>query len=60
MYSSYEPLSLFLGNPEVSVDVDEMGESELSAEAVGTTKGLNGEGGEVVDMCRLAIAEEWL
>ncbi len=37
-----------------------MGESEVSGEAVGTTKGLSGEGGQVVDMFWLAVAEEWL
>ncbi len=43
-----EPDPLLLGNPKVSVNVDEMCEAELSGEAVGTTEGFNGEGGEVI------------
>ena len=53
-----EPLPLLLGDPKVSVDVDEMCEAELSGEAVGAAEGLGGEGGEVVDVFRLACPEE--
>lgn len=40
--------------------VVEMGKAKLWGEAVGTTEGLSGEHGQVVDVLWLAGAEEWL
>jgi hypothetical protein len=55
-----EPLPLLLGDPKVSVHVDEMCKAELSGEAVGPAEGLGGEGCEVIDVFRLARPEEGL
>ena len=55
-----EPLSLLLGDPQLSVDVDQMGEAELSGKAIRTTEGFSREGGQVIDMLRLAGTEEGL
>jgi hypothetical protein len=55
-----KPLSLLLGDPKISVHIDEMAEAEIPGEAVGTTEGLGREGSEVIDMLRLAGPEEWL
>ena len=42
------------------VDVDQMGKSELFGEASRTTEGLSREGGQVIDMLRLARPEKRL
>jgi hypothetical protein len=55
-----ESLSLFFGDVEVPVNVDQMSETKFSGEAVRTAEGLNGEGGEVIDVLRLALPEKWL
>jgi hypothetical protein len=49
---------LLFGDPKVSVDVDQMGESELPGEAVGSTEGLSCESSQVIDMLWLAGSEE--
>src|ERR1700722_1760695 len=53
-----EPLSLSLGDVKAPVDVDQMCEAELACEAIGTTKRLSGEGGEVIDVFGLTGTEE--
>jgi hypothetical protein len=45
-----KPFSLLLGDSEVPVNIDEMGEPELSGEAIWTTKGFRSKGGEVIDV----------
>jgi hypothetical protein len=55
-----KPLSLLLGDPKISVHIDEMHETEFPGEAVRTTEGFDREGSEVIDMLRLAGPEEWL
>ena len=55
-----EPRSLLLGDPKAPVNFDEVCEAELSGEAVGSTEGFSGEGGQVIDMLRLPGTEEWL
>jgi hypothetical protein len=55
-----KPLPLLLGDPKVSVHVDEMCEAEFAGEAVGPAEGLGGEGREVIDVFRLARPEERL
>jgi hypothetical protein len=49
-------VTLPFGDPKVSVDVDQMDESELPGEAVGSTEGLSCESSQVIDMlwCLLA------
>jgi hypothetical protein len=42
------------------VNFDEVCEAELSGEAVGSTEGLSGEGGQVIDVLEPAGTEEWL
>jgi hypothetical protein len=51
---------LRLGDPQVAVDVDEMGEAELPAEAIGAAEGLGGEPRQVLDVMGLAGTEERL
>ena len=53
-------LSLLFCNAQMSVNIDQMSESELSSETVRTTKGLSCEGSEVIDMFRLAHPEKRL
>ena len=55
-----ESLSLFLGDPKVPVDSDQMVEAELPGEAVGATEGFSREGRQMIDVLRLAGSEEWL
>jgi hypothetical protein len=56
----HESLSLLFSDLEVSVHIDQVGESEFSAEAVRTTEWLGGEGGQVIDVLGLARSEEGL
>jgi hypothetical protein len=52
---------LLLGDVEVTVDVDQMAEStQLLGESVGTTERFGGECGQMIDVLRLAGAEERL
>jgi hypothetical protein len=44
----------------VSVNIDEMGKAKLLGEAVRATEGFSCNGGQVVDVLRLAIAQERL
>lgn len=53
-------MPLFFADLKVSVDLDQVGESELSGEAVGTTERLSGERGQVIDMVGPARSEKWL
>jgi hypothetical protein len=55
-----EPLSLRFGDPEVSVNVDQVGEAKLSGEAVRTAEGLDGEGSQVIDVLGLSLSKERL
>jgi hypothetical protein len=55
-----ESAALLLGDRQPAVDIDEMGESELSGEPVGAAERLCGERGEVVDVVGLAGTEERL
>ena len=55
-----ESLSLFLGDPKVPVDRDQMVEAKVPGEAVGATKGFSREGRQMIDVLRLAGSEEWL
>lgn len=52
--------SLLLGDVEVTVDIDQMGESQLLGEAVGTTERFGGKGGQMIDVLGLAGTEERL
>jgi hypothetical protein len=55
-----EPFPLLLGDVEPAVDVDQVLEPELPAEAVGATERLGGEGREMVHVLGLAGTEKRL
>jgi hypothetical protein len=56
----HEALSLFLGDAEMSVNVDQILETDFLAEVVGSTEGFCGECREVVDVLGLACTKEGL
>jgi len=55
-----EPLPLLLGDLQAAVHVDEMGEAQLPGEVVGAPERFGLERGQVVDVIRLARAEQRL
>jgi hypothetical protein len=55
-----KPLSLFLRDPKVSVDRNQMVEAKLSGEAVGAAEGFSREGSQMIDVLGLAGSEEGL
>ena len=57
----YKSLSLLLGDPEVCRwTLMRWANPSSRVKRSGPPKGLSGEGGQVVDMFWLAVAEEWL
>jgi len=55
-----EPLALLLGDLQAAVHRDQVGESDLSGEAVRAAERFSGKRGEVVHMCRPSSPEQRL
>jgi len=51
---------LILGNPKVTVNIDQMGKSKLPAKSVRATEGFGSKCGQMIDMLGLARPKEWL
>jgi len=54
----HEPLFLPIGDPEVTMDVNDVLESEFTSESVGATEGFRREPSEMVDVCWHSLCEK--